>query len=101
MLHGKMIFEQSGPSYGDETTPYNVILKDENVRVRDFIRNMLEQRSDDWGYIYINKQKMLAYRKGAIIDQSSILDMFYHKKIKSIKAEGGWTRMDYYIKLEE
>lgn len=101
MFYGKMIFEQSGPSFGDATTPYNVIPKDENVRVGNFIQDVLEQRPDDWGYIYIRKEQVIAYKKGKIIYQSSLLDMFYHLRIKNVKACGGWSRMDYYIEVED
>lgn len=101
MFYGKMIFEQIGPSFEDATTPYNVIPKDENVRVGNFIQDILEQRPDDWGYIYIRKKQVVAYKKGKIIHQSSLLDMFYHLRIKKVKADGGYSRMDYHIEVED
>lgn len=101
VFYGKMIFEQSGPSFGDATAPYNVILKDENVLVGNFIQEVLEQRPDDWGYIHIRKERVIAYKKGKIIYQSSLLDMFHHLRIKNVKAYGDWSRMDYYIEVED
>ena len=101
MFYGKMIFEQSGPSFGDATIPYNVIPKDENVRVGNFIQDMLEQQPNDWGYVYIRKKQVIAYKNGKIIYQSSLLDVFHHLRIKNVKAYGGWSRMDYYIEVED
>lgn len=96
-----MIFEQSGPEYGDATAPYNVILKENNVCVGKFIKDMLKQRPDDWGDIYIPYCSNIRYVKGRIITGFLLLDEVYHRKIKRIRANGGWGLMNYFIEVED
>lgn len=43
---------QSGPDRSDATAPYEVLFPKEYT-VDQFLRDVLENRSDEWGYIRI------------------------------------------------
>lgn len=84
---------------GDCTRPYKVIL-DRAYTVRTFIETVLNERGNEWGDIIINNaygKPSIEYRYGKLQNElkKSVLD----KPVISVKASGGWTRMDYVIKV--
>lgn len=88
-----MKFIQTHEMGGDCTAPYDV--KDYNEIVADFVGEVLNKYKNEWGYFEIDGHKF-EYRYGEILDliPTSVLE----KKIIDVKAVGGWTCMDYYIK---
>ena len=98
--------KSTGKEYGDATQDYNVELKKE-CTVEEFISCVLKEYPQDWGYIGIYNSKnfsvfgdpKLSYERGNLITDSMPEDIL-SKKIKLVKANGGWSRMDYIIFLE-
>lgn len=98
-----MKFTQTGSTSGDCTAPYSVSNYKAQT-VGEFIEEVLQNKAE-WGYIKVCipncswlDYPSCEYRYGSIVEEldSSYLD----KKIKSVDASGGWTRMDYYIKID-
>lgn len=94
-------FIEDGPERGDCTAPYRIDLGNTPYTVEDFINEILVDHARDWGFIKIFNQRgkylySFAYRKGSMIDEG-LDDNVYHSKVKSVSADGGWTRMDYSI----
>lgn len=94
---------QSGPTCGDCTAPYNVIL-DKEYTVEDFIKTIL-LRSNEWGYIGIFDGKSIfgnpncEYRYGNL--KTHLPNGYLSNKVVRVMASGGWTRMDYILTVEE
>jgi len=95
---------QAGPESRDCTAPYDVIL-DRSYTVKEFIHTVLTQRSDEWGYIGIKNpdepffgDPKIRYRWG--IEEYAPLRSLFDKRIISVTASGGWSRMDYQLVLE-
>lgn len=94
-------FSQSGPISGDCTAPYEVSL-DKEYTVRTFINEVLT-RENEWGYIGIENgyaifgDPFCEYRHGKLASKMNeeILD----KPVLSVSASGGYTRMDYLLKI--
>lgn len=97
-------FKQVSKVYGDCTADYKVIL-DKQYTVREFVSFVLSQK-DEWGAIQIydpDKSWLdydeYEYRYGNLNDD--IPNEIMEKKIISVSAHGGWTAMDYVLKLEQ
>lgn len=95
---------QSGPERGDCSAPY-VITLNKSYTVREFIDEVLANRTDEWGTIGIRDNipwskgtPQCEYRKGRLI--TNMPDEVMDKKIQNITADGGWSNMDYLITLE-
>jgi len=94
---------QAKEERSDCTAPYDVIII-ENGTVGDFIDAVLKNRSEDWGYIGINSNESvfgkpkMEYKHGKAINREALSD-FESKQVKSVTADGGWSRMDYVILL--
>ena len=94
---------QSGPTCGDCTAPYNVIL-DKEYTVEDFIKTTL-LRSDEWGYIGIFDEKSIfgnlncEYRHGNL--KTHLPNEYLSKKVVRVMARGGWTMMNYILTVKE
>lgn len=101
-----MKFELSlnGNMRGDCTAPYKVIIT-ESGTLKDFIDEVLVNRKEEWGYIGIRSNSScfgnprMEYRHGEPIDRET-LAQYENQKIKSVKADGGWTNMNYVVDLE-
>lgn len=93
--------EQCGPERGDCTAPCEVIL-DKEYLVREFIEEVLK-RKEEWGYIGIKSDKSFfgdpncEYRHGKLL---GTLPGYMSRKVKSVTADGGWSRMDYILEVE-
>ena len=92
--------EIAGP-FGDCTSAYSVEL-DTTYTVKDFIDAVLEHCSNEWGSIAIENSKTAQeceYVKGTIKCTQFSSEML-RKTVISAKAYGGWTRMDYQLKIQ-
>lgn len=89
----------------DCTARYNVVI-DDGCTVSDFISEVLQRR--EWGYIGILDQlqawfefgnPQCEYRYGLLLSElpTELMD----KTIESASASGGWSRMDYKLKLKD
>ena len=92
---------QDGAERGDCTAPYKVIIR-ENGTVNDFIDAVINNHPRDWGYIgikekgYIFGHPNMEYSRGKTTNREA-LEAFKDLSIKSVTADGGWSRMDYLI----
>lgn len=95
--------KQIGPERGDATAPYAVML-DHKYTVREFIEEVLIIR-DEWGYVGIHNGRSIfgkpccTYQRQKLL--SKLPEEYLNKTIFSVSADGGWTRMDYLIKVME
>lgn len=93
----------AGP-FGDCTSEYDIQL-DKNYTVEEFVETVLKEKSREWGYIGIYKKgeifgdPVCEYRSGKLITES-LPEEFLRQDIKEVKASGGWSRMDYEIKVK-
>lgn len=94
---------------GDCTCSYKVEL-DREYTVGDFIKEVLSERSKEWGSIGIYNDSSYRgrvlgdpkcdYKYGELVTKA--LDESYLKqKVVEVKAHGGWSLMNYMIKCEK
>ena len=92
---------QIGETRGDCTAPYSVTL-DRDYTVEEFVQTVVSI-TDEWGYIGINDGHTIfgnprcEYRWGKLL--STLPDEVREKKLVSVKADGGWSRMDYLLTI--
>lgn len=92
----------------DATSNFDIIL-DKPYTVGEFIDEVLSTRKNEWGDIWIQLKDgwrvmldpFLEYRHGQITDKFHWEDYLLEQSIKSVFANGGWSAMTYWIKLEE
>ena len=96
-------FMQTSEVFGDCTANYDVKLNKPHT-VGEFINLVLIERKGEWGKFEIYNPDVswldyerYEYRYGILKD--AILKEIHEKKIISIEAHGGWTQMDYLLKL--
>lgn len=80
---------------GDCTAPYAVILE-KSYTVRTFIDAVLT-RNNEWGSIKICHGPSCQYRHGELI--TKMQDDVLNKAVIKVTAGGGWSNMDYTIKI--
>ena len=90
-----MKFIQTHSAGGDCTAPYNIT--DYHEIVADFVGEVLNTYKGEWGYFEIDGRQ-LEYRYGKLLNE--IPCNVLGNKIVSVKARGGWSNMDYYIKTK-
>lgn len=97
------LYLKRGP-FSDETSIYSVVMNKE-MTVSDLIDYAISQ-NDEWGFISIIGDNglfkpicRLEYRWGKIVSDT-IPDETKGAKIKDIGAYGGWSRMDYDIRIQ-
>lgn len=94
---------QSTPESGDCTCGYEVLL-DKEYTVQEFVDAVLSEMNKEWGYIRIYnpfnffESPCIRYRHGEIISDKFGNDIL-NKKIMSVSASGGWSRMDYILHI--
>ena len=98
---------QSTPVSGDCTCGYNVKL-DREYTVKDFIDTVLSERTREWGCIGMYDQSdfvgryfgnpNMEYSHGKIVTSNFTEDIL-RKEVKDVSASGGWSRMDYILKV--
>lgn len=96
----------TGGPFGDCCCNYNALLNHEYT-VREFVEEVLKEKPDEWGsfvvttdlkHIYNGSRGRCEYNKGNItkgFERAEIAEM----KIKEVKANGGWSLMQYFIKV--
>ena len=94
-------FYQTGPTRGDCTSPYEVTM-DKEYTVNEFIQEVLTQK--EWGYIGIYCQGEIfgdpkcEYNNDKLL--YSLPNEYLNKRLIKVKADGGWSRMDYLLWTE-
>ena len=97
----------TGGPYGDASSSYAVKL-DKEYTVQEFVKMVLDEKPGEWGnfeittdfhYTYTNRKDICEYKRGKIIAD------FREEKPKTmvvseVIAHGGWTNMNYFIKVE-
>ena len=101
---------QTSDTRGDCTASYDVQL-DKEYTVKEFLETVLTQKADEWGGIYfmVRSKKLFwqnpscEYKNGSRVGPAwaSILTRYGSRRIVRVCSDGGWTRMDYYIWLDE
>lgn len=100
---------QSGPDRSDATAPYEVLFPKEYT-VDQFLRDVLENRSDERGYIRIRRRTTdegvswfhlpyMEYRYGNVVS-GDFSEAVKAEKICSAAASGGWGAMDYILEID-
>lgn len=95
-------FTQIGKTSGDETTPYMVSLNKE-CSVGEFIDSVLKR--NEWGYIGIKNHRHIfgspncKYRRDKIVN-TEFTEKYLYRKVATVSASGGWSRMDYILTLK-
>ena len=99
-------FKSVSKMYPDGMTDY-VIELDKKYTVKTFIEEIIKRDQKEWGYIGIFDKKQSWFERGnPFIEydrnglKSQFSDEILNMEIKSITANGGWSRMDYKIKLK-
>ena len=98
-----------GPTGGDETAPYGVMLK-RKCTLKEFIEAVIEKYPDEWGHFDIRtdnwkKAKFgqlssVSYSHGTLDRNLKIPKVFEETYVKEVNASGGWSRMDYIIRTD-
>lgn len=99
----RLTFNQTAPAGGDATAPYSVSLNRE-CTLGEFIDCVLKR--EEWGYIGIKSRKDIffgspkcEYKYDKIVS-TEFTDAYLARKVKTVFASGGWTRMDYILTLK-
>ena len=93
---------QSGPTGGDGTASYDILLNGEYT-VGQFINDVLLDKRE-WGYIGIHDgcsifgNPKCEYRYGELI--SNLPDEYLTLGVTNAKAGGGWSLMNYILTVE-
>lgn len=93
----KLKFVKTAKTGGDETAPYDVFLGKE-CTVNEFVATVLNRH--EWGFIKIKGHGQIEYRRDEIVSTTLSCDDM-SKMIKSVRASGGWSRMDYHLDVIE
>lgn len=95
----------TGGPFGDCCCSYDVAL-DKEYTVEEFQQEVLKEKPEEWGEFSIVtdfKHRLsldnCEYKSGKITKGFKNPDQ-KKARIKEIKARGGWTAMDYFIKLK-
>jgi hypothetical protein len=85
----------------DSSATYDVVTDAKTVR--EFIHQILTEFDDEWGCIgvasqYIFGEPRCEYRYGQIVG-GALPDMVLDASLKSVLAFGGWSNMDYVLRL--
>nr|DAI97883.1 MAG TPA: hypothetical protein [Caudoviricetes sp.] len=99
-------FVCTGGPYGDCMSSYRVEMS-QPCTIAQLIEFINGQ--DEWGTVYINPQNWLGHGALAKFEYNNhtqhkplaMPPFFHNKRIKSIKAHGGWSAMDYNVTLED
>ena len=89
-----------GEVRGDETAPY-IVENYKATTVGEFIEEVLEEFPNEWGYFsfngsFVGNKNRCEYRYGKLLNNFPN-PMVLEEEIYYIKADGGWSRMDYEI----
>lgn len=100
-------FRKTGGPYGDATSRYAVELNRE-LTVEEFISEILKR--NEWGQVRVLNSEIrgtcpfgalvVEYRGDQIIGRGIGYRQYLDQKVRSVRASGGWSAMDYTIDLE-
>lgn len=102
--HNMFKREQRGTTGGDCTALYGVEL-DHHYTLKEFVNEVLQNYPGEWGSFKLCERgkwmpyKAFRYKHGILTD--AIPSELANKPIVSISANGGWSNMDYIIRMEE
>lgn len=102
----RLKFKGYGKMSSDCTMNYNVYWTGE-LTVKEFIDCVLTEKPKESGYIGIENGKAIfgdpkiEYQKGEIIEYNTAFNELGHKKVKEAWCNGGYSRMDYRLILED
>ena len=80
-----------------DCTCYYEIKFNRIMTLKDFVESIFKK--NEWGYIDVNNFR-IEYKKNKII-YGTFPPEYYLKTIKSCTTNGGWSRMDYRIVLND
>ena len=83
---------------GDATTTYNIDFTKEYV-VTQFCEVVVSKNPKEWGNIYVNGEKVMEYKYGKMTALGAYFK-YCSKTAVSGWANGGWSSMDYHLKVE-
>ena len=87
---------QTSKTFGDCTALYSVEL-DKPYTIDEFIKEVLKRK--EWGYIETDDGNFKCEYKENKIIITEIPDEILTKPIIKVRANGGWSRMDYIIEV--
>lgn len=88
----------TGGPYGDQCSNYTVTGPN---TVQELLDKVLTEKPKEWGFISLDtwvSEKFIEYRYGKILYNGLEPNDMY-RTIEQITAHGGWSRMDYCVKL--
>ena len=89
-------FKKTSRTFGDETSNYDVT--SDSKTAKDFVNKVLTSFKGEWGYFHLGG-KRYEYRYGVLLN--NIPDEVLNREIVyPIKANGGWSAMDYRINIK-
>ena len=95
ILSGPLTLEITDGPHGDETHDY-IVTHSTAKTAGEFVQEVLRERADEWGeFIFGDNYSGFKYRHGVLLNP--LPDEKANQKIVSIKANGGWSAMDYNI----
>ena len=94
IVMSKLIFNHKKGPFGDCTDLYELRFATK-MTVAEFVSEVLS-RKGEWGYIDFDNRR-IEYRRGQLI--SGQLDDIKDREAMPVSAYGGWSRMDYELKL--
>lgn len=102
----KFSLKQTSKIRSDESASYDVILK-HKMTLSEFIDAVLEN-TREWGHIGLEFKGTIFgspccdYRYGELTDEGkeTFTETQLNSIVKYVKADGGWTNMNYLITLE-
>lgn len=71
-----------------------------NPTLKEFVDWLLSKKSNEWGYVR-GDDFCIEYRWSNIVKLCDNYNEIKNKKISLHKMDGGWSRMDYTIKIEK
>lgn len=96
--------KQSGSTGGDCTAPYSVEL-DHRYTLQEFIDAVIQNYPTEWGSFELYEMgkwrpyKAFGYKRGIL--ENEIPVELANKPVARVTASGGWSNMDYMIRMEE
>ena len=95
----------TGGPFGDSCCSYDVRIEGK-CTVREFVESVLKEKPGEWGTFeivkdikYISRVDDCEYKKGEITRNFRRAENA-EKEIEEIKANGGWSMMNYFIKTK-
>ncbi|MCD8401441.1 hypothetical protein G1K52_11810 [Tenacibaculum finnmarkense] len=93
-------FKKNTKTFRDETAGYCVILS-KDYTVGSFVEEVLTYKNE-WGYIGVDSGAIFGspnceFKNGVLI--GNLPNDIMCKKIISVRANGGWSRMDYLLTI--